>query len=532
MTEQSEHMNPIENEKDRQASIEEEIAKTKAAIAELEQEDEEDNDVSKLGRCFKVRDAYIKTYKILKVKLTESGSQKQYMLFPHNKVHGWNVFSVPEFSDLICGYLVNQGIIWGNDSVRNFTNETLKLIDGASGWGGTIVDWNSSSYSMPFKNTGKSVSLKKSNVGCVIDTPIEDLMHLPLNCTSEEYEAAENESDWQTMLDVWIPDQDMQKDMQIMYGQALIGNPKSCVPVIHGDGGNGKTTFTNAIDVAFDNYTHSITQPYFINDPKKPSDPHRTFIFDTYKSKFNWITEIDSPNTKFNTGRIKQFSGNETIEANKMHKDPFHFKPAGIFSFVTNFIPELDYDDDAMKRRLRVIHFNHKVVDRLRELDLPNLDGDELNRFYDKVRPQVIRWLLCGLRDYYRNGNKLYISEAIKNESEKYFSDSNVLGDQLEHILYKLPNLEDKGSKVTDVFVRLKEEFPGFYDKMHIKTFNKQLRARGYNLKVHRGSNHIHGFNLTDSGSSSQSTPFESEEDADKKIDNINGVLKSVGWET
>merc|ERR1712178_642204 len=65
-----------------------------------------------------------------------------------------------------------------------------------------------------------------------------------------------------------------------------------------------------------------------------------------------------------NVGKLKEWTGGDTIQCRELYKGPIKFKAQAKWFLICNDIPEVPSDDDGTWRRLTIINFPSKFVDK------------------------------------------------------------------------------------------------------------------------------------------------------------------------
>lgn len=149
-----------------------------------------------------------------------------------------------------------------------------------------------------------------------------------------------------------------------------------------GSGSNGKSLISNFVNSVLGNYYHQIS-PSTLTLPPSKVDGANTQIAPASKKRAIFSSEPTtsdksdgafSPRHKLQQSTIKMLTGGEPINARDNYQKGSDVKPFlpmfGLF-LLCNTIPDIDLDD-AILRRLEVLHFPFKFVPKSKEYCLEN----------------------------------------------------------------------------------------------------------------------------------------------------------------
>ena len=148
------------------------------------------------------------------------------------------------------------------------------------------------------------------------------------------------------------------------------------------------------------------------------------------------------------------------------------FRPSHTPLFVTNHLPKVSGDDDAIWRRLRVVPFDVVIPEDEQDVSL----GEKLEAEADAV----LMWAIEGYRDYLRRGEQMDAPAQILARTQKYRTDFDDVGQFLDD-----PDWIEKSTKAkaTTLLVHggysvwAKEEGG---EEISLKAFGKLLDNKGY----------------------------------------------------
>jgi putative DNA primase/helicase len=169
--------------------------------------------------------------------------------------------------------------------------------------------------------------------------------------------------------------------------------------------------------------------------------------------------------------RIKQIAGGDAIGARKLYGEWFEFVPQLKLFFATNHKPQIQSDDYAIWRRIRLIPFNVQIPEGERDTSLPQKLLAEL--------PGILNWALEGCRQWQADG--LTPPATVKAAVDQYRAEQDRIGAFLDECC--VANREKDAVTVTAGV--LYEKYSRWCDgnghyRLSASRFKDKLRERGY----------------------------------------------------
>lgn len=157
-----------------------------------------------------------------------------------------------------------------------------------------------------------------------------------------------------------FPDDDTYEYMLYTIASSLLNyNKYEKFYIWTGRGGNGKGLLTTLVQKAFGNHYIAVSNSLFTQKNKSKDAPLNEVV-DSRSKKMMMTTEPES-SEYLQVGIIKQFTGNDDLQARKCHKDEVvSFKPMFVLFLQTNNIPKLNNIDEGIQRRLTIINFPYQ----------------------------------------------------------------------------------------------------------------------------------------------------------------------------
>ncbi|MBI6630360.1 phage/plasmid primase, P4 family [Pontibaca salina] len=208
--------------------------------------------------------------------------------------------------------------------------------------------------------------------------------------------------------------QEVQQFVLRLFGYSLLGNPKEQVfAIFHGPGRNGKSTLIDIVAHVLGDYACNAEPSTFI---RQKNAGIRNDLARLKGARMVATSELATGEI-LDTALVKRINGGDIISARALYKEHFEFKPECVMFMTTNALPVIDGGDQALGRRLILMHFDRVVAEDSCDRDLPA-----------KLRAEgsgILNRLLEGLGDYQKNG--LNVPESIKREAARYMASSDMI---------------------------------------------------------------------------------------------------------
>ena len=217
------------------------------------------------------------------------------------------------------------------------------------------------------------------------------------------------------VLETCSGDQEMAEALQLAVGASAFGhNRHHRVDILCGDGGTGKSSFSETIAAALGTYAYTMS-PSVLN---ARTDQHPTGIAALLGKRLVTVPEVTGGTFRAET--LKALSGGDTITARFMRQDFFVFRPACSLWLQTNEPPAVRLVDNALRRRIRIWPFeakpstpDPKLPERLRSPEV--LSG-------------VLRWIVSGAKKYAALDGPFPDCASVREATAQYFEATDSLG--------------------------------------------------------------------------------------------------------
>jgi P4 family phage/plasmid primase-like protien len=158
-----------------------------------------------------------------------------------------------------------------------------------------------------------------------------------------------------------FPAEDLREYVLTLAAGCLEGaNREQCFYIMTGSGGNGKSKFVDLMLSVLGQYAGSLASTALTR--KRPeSGAANPDIMSIKGCRFVEMKEPDE-GEPINSARMKQFSGEDFVEARGLFKDQERFKITGKIFLACNRMPPIHSMDGGTWRRIRVIPFDSKFL--------------------------------------------------------------------------------------------------------------------------------------------------------------------------
>jgi putative DNA primase/helicase len=229
------------------------------------------------------------------------------------------------------------------------------------------------------------------------------------------------------LLEVFARDKAMVRFVQRAIGWSLTGvvQDRALFFLYGAQGHNGKTTLVEAIrdlmgtagEGSF-GYARKVDVATFMHS--RNSEENQRKAAGLTGARFIYSSEIGE-DQRLNEQLIKDMTGGDTLEARKLYREAFNFKPQFKPWMYGNHKPEVRGTDDALWSRVKLVEFPVSFADRV-DLTLPGRLREEL--------PGILNWALAGCLAWQKEG--LRPPDKVKIATEIYRKEQDVIGQFIE----------------------------------------------------------------------------------------------------
>ena len=158
-----------------------------------------------------------------------------------------------------------------------------------------------------------------------------------------------------------FPDAELRRYVLRLLASCLEGfNREQCFYIATGGGGNGKSKLVELMRLTFGDYQTAL-QSTVLTRKRPEAGAANPEIMAAKCRRFIYLQEPDDKEP-LNTSRMKQFSGEDMVEARALYGDQEKFIIMGKLVMMCNKLPPVTTMDRGTWRRIRVIEFVSKFV--------------------------------------------------------------------------------------------------------------------------------------------------------------------------
>ncbi|KAF1084852.1 hypothetical protein SPSYN_02022 [Sporotomaculum syntrophicum] len=282
---------------------------------------------------------------------------------------------------------------------------------------------------------------------------------------------------WQSFLNrIFDNNTNLIDYIQRKVGYSLTGDTSEQVlSFLYGSGANGKSTFIDVIRSLLGDYGMQLNTDVLMSKDRNgiPNDVARLkgarFVAAVEAGEGRRLDEV----------LVKQLTGGDVITARFLHQEFFEFKPQFKIFLAANHKPIIRGNDYAIWRRIRLIPFDVTIPEGERDKHLTSKLLQEL--------PGILNWALVGCVKWQQNG--LGEPEEVKNATQTYRDEMDILSDFLDEVCIKQPFARVKVGELYKVYLKYCDEI-GEKNTMSRRKFSDRLKERGFENEKSTGGIH------------------------------------------
>lgn len=194
--------------------------------------------------------------------------------------------------------------------------------------------------------------------------------------------------------------------LMLSLGYAITGETKEQIMFIwNGDGSNGKGVLMNLLRKMFKDFCGSLSQDSLLK--KKEATSINPTVAEALTKRIAFLSEFNR-NAQLDTALVKSLTGQDDVQVRELYKNHVTMNPNCKIIAATNFLPQIDWTDYAMRRRVVIIPFN--AIFAGKNCD-PNLESKLLEE-----QEGIFKLLVDQAKRYYQEG--LLKDKTILREPE------------------------------------------------------------------------------------------------------------------
>ncbi|WP_439365286.1 phage/plasmid primase, P4 family [Bradyrhizobium sp. DASA03005] len=301
----------------------------------------------------------------------------------------------------------------------------------------------------PMKINTKNGTLKV-NRNCGDEDPISFYEHDPADLITKvidaEYEASATCPVYDSFLKKVQPSARVQRFLHQWAGLGLTGDTsEQKLLFFWGKGRNGKTTLVEAWASIYGDYACSLAVETFMDNGRGRSGGQATPDLALLPGIRFVHTDEPARNARLSESHVKLLTGGDTIQARELNKGFFSFKPQFKLTMSGNYRPKVDGGEASQGTWRRLIMVRWAITVPEQEVDR------QLSAKLKAEASGILNRLLDGLRDWIDHG--LLVPEEIKETTEEYRSDSDVLGRFLQECTMRAEGQRLSNAELHNLFV-------------------------------------------------------------------------------
>lgn len=286
-----------------------------------------------------------------------------------------------------------------------------------------------------------------------------------------------------------VPNDAMRAYLQRILGSCLSGSVRDqAFFIFYGGGQNGKSTLLNVLRAIMGDYAKVTPITTFLAKREGASGSEHSVDIARLPA-VRLVTAAEPPEgAKLDEGRIKDFTGGETISARDLNKGIIEFRPCFKTIIACNALPQIRGADHGIWRRIRLFPFMVQIPEA--EIDR------ELEHKLLAEAEGILQWLLTGFEEWSASG--LAPPPEAREALEVYRATQDYVGEFVETRCVLTGDRIDPAStrpyevSATDLyngFLKWGEE-NGLFEKkdaMSRKAFGQKLTVKGIGFRKTRG---------------------------------------------
>lgn len=221
------------------------------------------------------------------------------------------------------------------------------------------------------------------------------------------------------------PEKDKRRMLHGWGGYNMTGDTEEqAFMILHGaTGGNGKSTWMNALAAIMGDYASSVPVQTFLDQGTRRKGGDATPDIAELPGQRMVFASEPPRGAKLGEELIKLITGGEKMKARHLNKDFFNFVPVMKLSIVTN--PKLELSDDkALWRRVIYSEWIVSIPPAERDKGLPKKLLAESSG--------ILNRMIEGVKDWLEHGLWALVPESVKAATEQYHDERDPLGRFIE----------------------------------------------------------------------------------------------------
>jgi putative DNA primase/helicase len=329
------------------------------------------------------------------------------------------------------------------------------------------------------------------------------------------------------LADVFEGNAELIRFVQKALGYALTGDVSFQVLFfLHGEGSNGKSTLITVVLHVLGDYAAPAAPDILLS---RHGERHPTEIADLFGKRLVTCVEVGKGRS-FNEALLKWLTGGDRLKARMMRMDFFEFAPTHKIFICANNKPRVRETDHAFWRRMRLVPFNVKFVDRAVGATGEPGPGEKDPFLVEKLKaeaPGILRWMVEGCLALRAEG--LAPPKDVEAATEAYRKGEDVLGAFVDECCVLRPDARVLKGALHDAYLAwAKTAGEGL---VPTREFKKYLLERGVGEgRMHEGAKCWKGIGLV--AADAPLGDRETDGDRDRRMNDEARVHEAVNGQT
>lgn len=318
-----------------------------------------------------------------------------------------------------------------------------------------------------------------------------------------DYDPSADCPKWRHCVEDWFETPEVACYMQKVLGKMLLGKPdEEAFYLLVGYGANGKSSFLNSISSVLGGYSSSVNERTLVGRGVASPGGPRSDIAKLRGARFVYCSETDSGEA-FRAADLKNISGGDKLVARRAYAaEEQEFKAQFTLFIATNFPPNMQGADDAMRRRIRLIHFP-------KNFESPQYASKRvkgLSYLLEKERAGIFNWMLEGYELAKREG--FDVPQVVVDASNAYvdshdlvtlwFDENCEAGEPKDG--EKAPNTKELFQSYLTWLESMNESTSGERQRAFTEKLKKVLNRKGiqFTMRIVQNRSRVHGIRFID----------------------------------
>ena len=213
-------------------------------------------------------------------------------------------------------------------------------------------------------------------------------------------------------------DKELAEYHRLVAGMIAVGDCRAEKMILaYGNGGNGKSTYYNALAKVLGDYHHGLPADVLTTACRR----NKQFDLAMLKGCRLAIAAELEEGQRLDTSTVKNLASTDPITADRKNRDNLTFNPTFTLVLFTNHLPSVGTMDNGTWDRLAVVPFPARFRGSDAEVK------DYAGYLFDHAGGAILQWIVSGAVDFLASGGKLTEPEAVRRATWEYRGDNDTL---------------------------------------------------------------------------------------------------------